>query len=61
METMHNGRQKSTCVVIVVFTIFTLLFLGAVAPSSIQAEEPGSAPYAKKKGVRSFNLTNCYE
>jgi hypothetical protein len=47
---MHNGRQKSTCVVIVVFAIFTLLLIGSFSPSSIQAEEPGSAPYVKANG-----------
>lgn len=47
---MDNGRQKSTFVVIAVFTIFTLLLLGSVAPSSTQAEEPASATYVKAGG-----------
>ena len=47
---MLNDRPKSTCVAIAVFTIFALLFLGTVAPFSIQAEEPGSANYVKADG-----------
>jgi hypothetical protein len=47
---MPNDRSKSTCVVIAVFTIFTLLLLGSVAPSTAQAEESGSAPYVKANG-----------
>jgi hypothetical protein len=47
---MRNERPKNTCAVIAVFTIFTLLLIGSVAPSSTQAEEPGSAPYVKADG-----------
>jgi hypothetical protein len=49
---MPNDRSKNTCVVIAVFTIFILLFLGSVAPSSIQAEEPESPAYVKADGRR---------
>jgi hypothetical protein len=47
---MLNDRSKNRSVGIAVFTIFTLLLLGSFAPSCIQAEEPGSAPYVKANG-----------
>ena len=47
---MLNDRAKKRYVVIAVFTTFTPLLLGSFAPSSIQAEEPGSAPYVKANG-----------
>jgi len=47
---MLDDRSKNRYVVIAVFTVFTLFMLGSFAPFSIQAEEPGSAPYAKANG-----------
>ncbi len=47
---MHNGRTKNTCGIIAVFTIFTLFFLGAAAPSYTLAEETGSAAYVRADG-----------
>ncbi len=47
---MSNDRVKNTCVVIAVFTIFTLLFLEVTTPSSTQAEEADSAAYVEADG-----------
>jgi len=47
---VSNDRVESTCVVIAVFTIFTLLFLEVATPSSTQAEEADSAAYVAADG-----------
>lgn len=47
---MHNGQPKNTCAVITVFTLFTLLFLGGVAPPYTLAEESGDNSWSEADG-----------
>ena len=44
---MSSDRVKNTCVFIVVFAIFSFLFLEVATPSSIQAEEADSTAYVE--------------
>lgn len=47
---MHNGPPNNTFVVIVALIIFTLLFLGVVAPSNTLAEETGEVSWGTADG-----------
>ena len=47
---MRIDRSKNTSIMMTAFTIFTLIVLGASAPFTVQAEEPGNAPYVKANG-----------